>query len=51
MKVLKMSRKIILLAMTLGLVFAYNNYDGQITSLKINDIDQFQWISINKNKV
>lgn len=45
-----MSQIIFLLALTAGLSFAYNNYDGQITSLKINDRDQFQWIRINKDK-
>ena len=45
-----MSQIVFLLALTAGLSFAYNNYDGQITSLKINDRDQFQWIRINKDK-
>jgi hypothetical protein len=46
-----MSQIVFLLALTAGLSFAYNNYDGQITSLKINDRDQFQWIRINKDKL
>ena len=45
-----MSQIVFLLALTAGLSFGYNNYDGQITSLKINDRDQFQWIRINKDK-
>ena len=39
------------MALIAGLSFAYNNYDGQITSLKINDRDQFQWLRINKDKL
>ncbi len=45
-----MPRNLFLLALTAGLSLAYNNYDGQITSIKINDRDQFQWIRINKDK-
>ena len=39
-----------IIALLMSATQAYNNYDGQVTQVKIDERDQFQWIHINKDK-
>ena len=39
-----------IIALLMSSTQAYNNYDGQVTQVKIDERDQFQWIHINKDK-